>query len=161
MITKAQLIADGCVRNPNMWLGPSWFFCKGCEQYAYHTAFSHPGAGDCYELCLQCNEYHGNLQLKGAPMSVASDILEQAKRLNDVYLAGMKQAAQQEIPSRVYVLLQSGVVLGVLSREDKAIEQAYSLMESRKSQWTTLSANRIWRSDLLSVIVEISAHDVR
>ena len=63
MLTKQQLIADGCVPNRNMWIGDGWFWCKGCEKYTLHRAFSHRGDSDCYEVCLECNQYHGSRQL--------------------------------------------------------------------------------------------------
>lgn len=91
-------------------------------------------------------------------MSVASDILEDAKRLTDVYIAGMK-AVQQPIPAHVFVLLQNATVLGVLTVEQKAIDEAHSMMNSLGGAWETVVPYRYWRSGI--VTIEISAQDVR
>lgn len=64
MLTKDQLLADGCVPNPNMWLGDGWFYCRTCEQYTFHRAWSHKGEADAYEVCLICDTYTGRLPLR-------------------------------------------------------------------------------------------------
>ena len=87
MFTKAQLIAAGVVPNKNAWIGDGWFYCKGHEAYAFHSAWSKPGDAVVFEICLVCDEYHGNarLPLKGSAVPVASDILENAKELTRRY----------------------------------------------------------------------------
>ena len=61
MLTKAELLADGCVPNPNCWIADGWMYCRTCEAYSFHSAFSHPGIGDCYEICKTCGTYTGRL----------------------------------------------------------------------------------------------------
>ena len=65
MLTADQLRGDGCVPNLNLWIGDGWFYCPGCEKYSFHRAFSHRGESDSYEVCLECNQYHGSTPLKG------------------------------------------------------------------------------------------------
>jgi len=172
MLTKAELLADGCVPNPNMWIGDGWLYCKTCEAFQFHRALSHPGVGDCYECCLVCNTYTGRLPLKGSAMPVASDILASAKEFTERYsrtlLPSDSPAAEAirnaGLPTRVYVLLQSNTVLGVLSVEQKALDEAHSLMHAYGGTWETQVPNRRWSLGLefnKSVEVEISAHDVR
>lgn len=108
-------------------------------------------------------------------MTVAADILENAKELTKRYADSIttqdltpqqpKQAVDppttiEHIPARVFVLLQSNVVLGVISREDKALEEAQSLMAAYGCEWRPLVADRIWTNGI-GVYIEISAHDVR
>lgn len=63
-ISRAELEADGAVRNPNMWIGDGWMYCKGCKRYTFHHAMSHPGERDCYEVCGDCDCYYGEEKLK-------------------------------------------------------------------------------------------------
>ena len=65
MLTKAQLLADGCVLNRNMWIGDGWIWCRKCRAYQFHEAYSHSGESDCYEVCQTCGTYSGRLPLKG------------------------------------------------------------------------------------------------
>ena len=60
MLTKDHLLADGCVPNPNMWLGAGWMYCRTCQTYSQHRAFSHQGTADCYEVCNACDTYSGD-----------------------------------------------------------------------------------------------------
>ena len=69
MLTKAELVTDGCVPNRNAWTGDGWFYCRGCEAYSFHRAFSHPGRGDVYAVCLVCDQYHGHLPLVNAQVA--------------------------------------------------------------------------------------------
>ena len=71
MLTLDQLIADGCVWNPHMWIGDGWMYCRGCEKYTFHRAWSHRGASDCFEVCLECQQYHGTNRLSTDPIQVA------------------------------------------------------------------------------------------
>lgn len=63
-ITRAQLIADGCTVNPNMWIGSGFFHCPTCGGDRRHEALSHTGAADCYEVCLGCGLYHGRESMR-------------------------------------------------------------------------------------------------
>ena len=166
MLTKAQLIADGCVPNQNMWIGDGWMFCRTCNRYSFHGAMSHQAEADCYEVCKVCDTYTGNLRLKGSPVTTAADILEAADAKRRIQGHDPKpvdlgtKPLYERVPSRVYVLLQSGTVLGALSVEQKALDEAYALMHQRGGTWAELIPNRVWKSDDWGFI-EISAHDVR
>jgi hypothetical protein len=49
----------GVVPNLHMWIGNGWLFCRGCQAYRYHHAYSHPGTSDCFEVCDVCHRYYG------------------------------------------------------------------------------------------------------
>lgn len=57
LYTVEELKQKGLVRNPNMYLGSAYFFCKVCEKYTYHYAMSNPGKTDLYSVCRECNCY--------------------------------------------------------------------------------------------------------
>lgn len=65
MLTKAELIADGCVKNPHIYIADGWMYCPTCQVWQFHEALSHLGLGDCYECCQTCGHYHGQHALKG------------------------------------------------------------------------------------------------
>ena len=107
-------------------------------------------------------------------MTTAADILENAaltKRYaqetridglavpRDPEARRVKTAVPDSSPARVYVLLQSGTVLGVLSIEDRALDEAHSLMRTYGGVWQEQVMGRYWRLGPTSV--EISVHDVR
>lgn len=101
----------------------------------------------------------------------AEDILANAKELTERYAKDITRVAEagstipvlEQIPSRVFVLLQSGTVHAVLSREDKAIDEAHSMMVAYTGRWEAVIPNRYWRSldSICGVYIEVSAHDVR
>lgn len=174
MLTKADLIADGCVPNPNMWIGDGWLYCRTCERFQFHGAWSHPGETDCHEVCKVCDTYTGKLKLKGTPMTTATDILENAAELTRRYgktVAGisgevlgesesptMQGISRPTPPARVYVLMHNGTVLGVLSTEQRALDEANSFMAAKVGIWQPM-AGLMWRSG--TDIVAVNPHDVR
>lgn len=177
MLTKQQILDDGAVLNPNCWIGDAWIYCDGCKQYTYHAPYSRRIDGAVFEICLQCDNYHGHFHLRGSNVTTAADILENAKELTQRYgeailkdadaarpIQGFTPKSGEPIPSRVFVLLQSGTVLGVLTTEQKALDEAHSIMNASKGSWETLSVNRIWRTRSRAgapIIIEISEHDAR
>lgn len=70
MVTRADLIADGCVPNPNMWIGDGWFYCRACRVERKHEAYSHKGEADCYEVCKTCGTYSGRNAMRTQPVLV-------------------------------------------------------------------------------------------
>lgn len=64
-----------------------------------------------------------------------------------------------EIPALVYVLLQSGTVLGVLSTEQRALDEAHSLMHAYGGMWEEVIPKRYWQGKV--VTVEVNPHEVR
>lgn len=88
-------------------------------------------------------------------MSTAEDILDGAK---------LRQKHETDpvgaLPSRVYVLQQNGLILGVLSTEQRALDEAHDLMVALGGTWHEMTTNRYWSGGPF-VYVQISAHDVR
>ena len=60
VVTVAELREAGLIPNRHMWIGNGWMFCRVCNQYAYHDAWSHRGTSDCYEVCRECQCYSGH-----------------------------------------------------------------------------------------------------
>ena len=87
MLTKAELIADGCVPNPHMWIGDGWMYCPRCQRYAFHQAWSRPGDYACYEVCPHCDTYNGQNSLRGTNAAVVAGIVETAKDFTRRYAA--------------------------------------------------------------------------
>ena len=88
----------------------------------------------------------------------AEDILENAADLTRRY-AKAATPTIEPVPALVYVLLQSGTVLGVLSTEQRALDEAHSLMAAYGGVWQEQIIGRYWRSG--TVTVEVSPHEVR
>lgn len=58
IIPESELIAQGLVRNPNMWMpNGGWHYCTFCRAYRYSKAYSTPGMTDCKAVCLDCNNH--------------------------------------------------------------------------------------------------------
>lgn len=89
-------------------------------------------------------------------MGTAADILANAADLTRRY---SKAVTTEAVPARVYVLLQNGIVLGVLSTEQWAVDEAHSLMHVSGGIWQEQIIGRYWRQGTVSM--EVSPHDVR
>lgn len=63
-------------------------------------------------------------------------------------------------PARVFVLQQDHVVLGVFSGEQRALEDAHSLMHAHGGQWFTVS-ERMWQANESHAVIQVVPHDVR
>ena len=111
-------------------------------------------------------------------MTTAADILENAAELTQRYasdvtaesIAKAKEAQREERErdgvsddghpaARVYVLVQSGTILGVLSSKQRALDEAHQLMHVYGGVWQEMIPNRFWRSGPWRI--EVSPHDVR
>ena len=159
MLTVDQLRADGCVLNQKMWLGSGWMYCRTCGTYSLHRAFSHLDKGDCYEVCNACDTYTGPQRSeRNDLMTTAADILEHAAELTKRYA---KTVTTETVPAKVYVLLRNGTVLGVLSTEQRALDEAQALMHTYGGIWQEQVVGRSWLGGWGTVTVEISQHDVR
>lgn len=65
-IKRAELLADGAVQNPHVYLGSGFIYCGRCLQYTYHDAltYPYPQSGLVYEVCLTCDTYTGGHEMR-------------------------------------------------------------------------------------------------
>lgn len=73
IVTRPELVEAGLVPNPHLWIGDGWIYCRVCERYTFHQAWSVPQQAQpvCFEVCLSCNYYSGRYPVpRAVPVGV-------------------------------------------------------------------------------------------